>query len=54
MTNISAVDPDLPPFTAPFLYELQEDHQMKGKWKLEPNYGTVAGKLILLNVSITN
>lgn len=53
MTNISAVDPDLLPYSAPFKYELQEDDQMKGKWKLEPNHGTVAEKKNIINVSIT-
>ncbi|XP_053542215.1 cadherin-like protein 26 [Ictalurus punctatus] len=36
MTTISAVDPDLPPYSAPFQYELMEDDGMEGKWKLEP------------------
>ncbi|KAB5546043.1 hypothetical protein PHYPO_G00067560 [Pangasianodon hypophthalmus] len=40
MTNITAVDLDLPPYSAPFHYELLEDDQMQGKWKIEPNHGT--------------
>ncbi|KAF4077893.1 hypothetical protein AMELA_G00193240 [Ameiurus melas] len=36
MTTISAVDPDLPPYSAPFYYELLEEDEMEGKWKLEP------------------
>ncbi|KAM9445352.1 cadherin-like protein 26 [Clarias gariepinus] len=39
MTEISAKDPDLPPYTAPFQYELLEDDQIEGKWKIEPNHG---------------
>ncbi|KAI5612091.1 cadherin-like protein 26 isoform X1 [Silurus asotus] len=37
-TNISAVDLDLPPYSAPFHYDLLGD--IKGKWRIEPNYGT--------------
>ncbi|MCI4387145.1 hypothetical protein PGIGA_G00070780 [Pangasianodon gigas] len=36
MTNITAVDPDLPPFTMPFTYELLEDNR---KWRIEPSHG---------------
>lgn len=36
MTNITAVDPDLPPFTTPFIYELEDN---KGEWKIEPSIG---------------
>ncbi|KAF4077892.1 hypothetical protein AMELA_G00193230 [Ameiurus melas] len=36
MTNITAVDLDLPPFGTPFTYELQDD---QGKWKLDPSQG---------------
>ncbi|XP_034167993.2 cadherin-13 isoform X1 [Pangasianodon hypophthalmus] len=36
MTNITAVDPDLPPFTKPFIYEILEN---KRKWRLEPPHG---------------
>ncbi|KAF5906424.1 cadherin-like protein 26, partial [Clarias magur] len=38
LTEISAEDPDLPPYSAPFQYELLEDDQIKGKWKIEPNH----------------
>lgn len=38
MTNITAVDLDLPPYSAPFHYELLGD--VKEKWRLEPNHGT--------------
>ncbi|XP_066529137.1 cadherin-like protein 26 isoform X2 [Hoplias malabaricus] len=37
-TNISAVDLDLPPYSGPFKFELLGD--VKGKWKLDPTYGT--------------
>lgn len=37
MTNITAIDLDLPPYSAPFHYELLGD--VKGKWRLEPNHG---------------
>lgn len=53
MTTISAVDPDLPPYSAPFQYELMEDDGMEGKWKLEPINGTVPEKQSSLNVSFT-
>ncbi|XP_053338024.1 cadherin-like protein 26 isoform X1 [Clarias gariepinus] len=36
MINITAVDPDLPPFSAPFTYELQGD---MGTWRIEPAIG---------------
>ncbi|KAF5906425.1 cadherin-like protein 26, partial [Clarias magur] len=36
MINITAVDPDLPPFSAPFTYELQNG---MGTWKFEPAFG---------------
>lgn len=38
MTNITALDLDLPPYSAPFHYELLGD--VKGKWRIEPNHGT--------------
>ncbi|XP_047662748.1 cadherin-like protein 26 isoform X2 [Tachysurus fulvidraco] len=38
-TNIYAADPDLPPYSAPFHW-LLEDDQTKEKWKIEPNFGT--------------
>lgn len=37
-TNITALDLDLPPYSAPFHYELLGD--VKGKWRIEPNHGT--------------
>ncbi|GAA6064812.1 cadherin-like protein 26 isoform X1 [Tachysurus ichikawai] len=38
-TNIYAADPDLPPYSAPFQW-LLEDDQTDEKWKIEPNIGT--------------
>ncbi|KAI4873636.1 hypothetical protein NFI96_031468, partial [Prochilodus magdalenae] len=38
MTNITAVDLDLPPFSGPFTYELLGD--VKGKWRIDPTHGT--------------
>ncbi|XP_072553526.1 cadherin-like protein 26 [Salminus brasiliensis] len=38
MTNITAVDLDLPPFSSPFTYELRGD--VKGKWRIEPSFGS--------------
>ncbi|XP_058265022.1 cadherin-like protein 26 isoform X2 [Hemibagrus wyckioides] len=38
MTNITAEDLDLPPYSEPFHYELQGD--VDGKWRIEPNPGT--------------
>ncbi|KAF4077894.1 hypothetical protein AMELA_G00193250 [Ameiurus melas] len=37
MTNITALDLDLPPYSAPFHYELLGD--VKGKWRIDPNHG---------------
>ncbi|KAI5612090.1 cadherin-like protein 26 isoform X1 [Silurus asotus] len=34
MTEISAVDVDLPPYSAPFEFELLENDQVEGKWKI--------------------
>ncbi|XP_060793173.1 cadherin-13-like isoform X4 [Neoarius graeffei] len=36
MTTITAIDPDLPPFTAPFTYEFRDD---KADWRIEPSNG---------------
>lgn len=38
VTNITAEDLDLPPYSEPFHYELLGD--VKGKWRIEPNLGT--------------
>lgn len=38
MTNITAEDLDLPPYSEPFHYELQGD--VDRKWRIEPNPGT--------------
>ncbi|XP_037397063.1 cadherin-like protein 26 [Pygocentrus nattereri] len=38
MTNITAVDLDLPPYSSPFTYELLGD--VKGKWSIDPTRGT--------------
>ncbi|KAL7864501.1 hypothetical protein AOLI_G00159210 [Acnodon oligacanthus] len=38
MTNITAVDLDLPPYSGPFTYELLGD--VKGKWSIDPTSGT--------------
>ncbi|XP_053096442.1 cadherin-like protein 26 [Pangasianodon hypophthalmus] len=38
MTKITAVDQDLPPYGAPFHYELLGN--VKGKWRIEPQDGT--------------
>ncbi|XP_072553525.1 cadherin-like protein 26 [Salminus brasiliensis] len=37
MTNITAEDLDLPPFSGPFTYELLGD--VKGKWRIDPSHG---------------
>ncbi|XP_030623658.1 cadherin-like protein 26 [Chanos chanos] len=37
-TKLSAVDPDLPPYSGPFLFELIGD--VEGKWRIDPSYGT--------------
>ncbi|XP_049318836.1 cadherin-like protein 26 [Astyanax mexicanus] len=37
MSNITAVDLDLPPFSGPFTYELLGD--VKGKWRIDPSHG---------------
>ncbi|XP_046724879.1 cadherin-13-like isoform X1 [Silurus meridionalis] len=36
MINITATDPDLPPFSAPFTYKIQNE---KGRWRIEPLKG---------------
>lgn len=38
MTNITAEDLDLPPYSEPYHYELLGD--VKGNWRIEPNPGT--------------
>ncbi|KAL7859579.1 hypothetical protein SRHO_G00147260 [Serrasalmus rhombeus] len=38
ITDITAVDLDLPPFSSPFNYELLGD--VKEKWRIEPSFGT--------------
>ncbi|KAB5546045.1 hypothetical protein PHYPO_G00067580 [Pangasianodon hypophthalmus] len=48
MTNITAVDLDLPPYSAPFHYELLGD--VKGKWRIEPNHGTTVNLVREKNV----
>ncbi|KAI5612089.1 cadherin-like protein 26 isoform X2, partial [Silurus asotus] len=41
MTQITAVDQDLPPYSAPFHYKLLGD--VEGKWRIDPEYGTTVG-----------
>lgn len=41
MTNITAIDPDLPPFSGPFTYEFRDN---KGKWRIEPPHGKTMTK----------
>ncbi|XP_051517921.1 cadherin-like protein 26 isoform X2 [Myxocyprinus asiaticus] len=38
MANITAVDPDLPPYSSPFYFELLGD--VKEKWRIDPGHGT--------------
>ncbi|XP_060794666.1 desmocollin 2-like protein isoform X1 [Neoarius graeffei] len=47
-TNITAVDLDLPPYSAPFHYELLGD--VKGKWRIEPKHGTTVNLIREKNV----
>lgn len=47
-TNIYAADPDLPPYSAPFQW-LLEDDQTDEKWKIEPNIGTEK-KILIINI----
>ncbi|XP_060794674.1 cadherin-like protein 26 [Neoarius graeffei] len=47
-TNITAVDLDLQPYSAPFHYELLGD--VKGKWRIEPNSGTTVNLIREKNV----
>lgn len=46
MANITALDLDLPPYSAPFYYELLGN--VKGKWRVEPKQGTRLTLLPLL------
>ncbi|KAK2825589.1 hypothetical protein Q7C36_019516 [Tachysurus vachellii] len=48
MTNITAEDLDLPPYSEPFHYELLGD--VKGNWRIEPNPGTTVNLIREKNV----
>uniref|UniRef100_W5M7K1 Cadherin-like protein 26 n=1 Tax=Lepisosteus oculatus TaxID=7918 RepID=W5M7K1_LEPOC len=38
-TTITAIDMDADPYSGPFRFQLINEKEMKGKWRLEPSYG---------------